>query len=219
VIWVVIKLPQEYWIHVAKLDVTDTLRTYAWAPPLLIGLVALGFATLWFVIRPRLAEPDWPPRLAADPLPEGMSTAEEQAAWRAEHLRVRSWVTAEKVALVGLLSVIFAQQLPGVQASDFQVLSGVGVFVVVNAAIVLALSRRAISTETLVASFAFRMAVNVGLILAADWLLVRERGDIDISNAIFFVFLLSLLTTLFDRFQPVHAWRRQQITDGDRRVM
>src|SRR3954462_12068069 len=27
-IWIVIKLPQEYWIHVAQLDVTDTIAAY-----------------------------------------------------------------------------------------------------------------------------------------------------------------------------------------------
>lgn len=206
-IWVFVKLPQEYWIHVAQLDVTDTLRDYAWAPPLLAAIVVVGLALLWFVVRPRLRAADWPPTVAADPLPEGMSTAVEQASWRAEHLSVRSWVTVEKVTLVGLLSVIFAQQLPGVEASSLQVLVGTGAFTVVNAAIVLALSRRAFTTETLLAAFAFRMAVNVGLVVAADWLLVRGRGDLDLGNAVFFVFLLSLLTTLFDRFQPVHAWR------------
>ncbi len=46
-IWVFIKLPQEYWIHVAQLDVTDTLRDYAWAWPLLIGaLIALAAVAL-----------------------------------------------------------------------------------------------------------------------------------------------------------------------------
>lgn len=215
-IWVIVKLPQEYWIHVAQLDVTDTLRKYDWAPPVLVGSVALGLALFWFAVRPRLARPDWPTRVAADPLPEGMSTAVEQAAWRAEHLQVRSWVTAEKVALVGLLSVIFAQQLPGVQATDLQVLLGVGVFVVINAAMVLALSRRAVTTETLAASFLFRVVVNLALVFVADRLLVR--GDIDVGNAAFFVVLLSLLTTLFDRFQPIHAWRGQQAADaGDPR--
>ena len=36
-IWIFVKLPQEYWLHVAQLDVTDTLRDYSWAWPLLIS--------------------------------------------------------------------------------------------------------------------------------------------------------------------------------------
>jgi hypothetical protein len=209
-IWLLVKLPQEYWIHVAQLDVTDTLREYSWAPPLLVVLVTAVLAALWYGVRPRLGPPDWSLRVAADPLPEAMDTAEEQAAWRVVNVRLMSGVTLEKVALVGLLSVIFGQMLPGVRASTLQLFLGVGVFVVINAALVLALSRRKVTTESLVTSFAFRMVVNVGLVLVADWLLARTRGDIDLGNAVFFVFLLSLLTTLFDRFQPVQTWRRAE---------
>jgi hypothetical protein len=208
VIWVLVKLPQEYWIHVAKLDVTDTLRDYSWALPLMVALVLAVLAALWYGLLPRLGRPDWGLRVAADPLPVGMDTAAEQAAWRAANLRVLSTVTLEKVALVGLLSVIFAQTLPGVRASNAQLFLGIGVFVVVNAALVLALSRRKVTTESLVTSFAFRMVVNVGLVVLADWLLGRERGDLDLGDAVFFVFLLSLLTTMFDRYQPIQAWRR-----------
>jgi hypothetical protein len=206
-IWVFVKLPQEYWIHVAQLDVTDFLREHAWALPLLVVLVLVLLAVLWFVVRPRLPEPDHALRIAADPLPEPVDTAAQQAAWRAEHTRVLSKVTFEKVSLVGLLSVIFAQVLPDVRASDLQLFLGVGVFVVVNAAIVLALARRAATVESLLVTFLVRVVMNVALVAVAEWLLDRRPGDIDVGDTLFFVFLLSLLTTLYDRFQPVHAHR------------
>ncbi len=104
-IWVVVKLPQEYWIHVAQLDVTDVLSENAWAPPLLAAVLLLLAAVLWFVVRPRLPEADWPLRLEADRLPEEMDTAEEVSAWHADTGAVRSWATVEKIALVGLVSV------------------------------------------------------------------------------------------------------------------
>ena len=82
-IWVCVKLPQEYWIHVAQLDMTDTL-----ARPRLGALA----------VRRPAARPRGGPlvrgaargcrsrtgrcALAADPLPEEMDTAAEQAAWR-----------------------------------------------------------------------------------------------------------------------------------------
>ena len=125
-IWVFIKLPQEYWIHVAQLDVTDTLEEYDWAWPLLITLLVVLAAVLWFVVRPRLPEPDWALRMSPDPLPEEMDTAAERAAWRADATRVRSGITAEKVVLVGLLSVIFAQTVPGVDASNLELFLGTG---------------------------------------------------------------------------------------------
>jgi hypothetical protein len=204
-IWVFIKLPQEYWIHIAQLDVTDTLAEYDWAWPLLIGALLVLVAVLWFVVRPRLREPDWPLRLAADPLPEAMGTADQRAAWRATSTRVRSWVTAEKVALVGLLSVIFAQTLPGVRASNLELFVGTAVLVVVNAALALAAARRALTTENLLVAFGVRLLVNAGLVLAAR--LVLGAGDIKEINALFFLMLLSLVTTMHDAWQPVHAAR------------
>jgi hypothetical protein len=204
-IWVVIKLPQEYWIHVAQLDVTDFLAEHSWATPLLVALLALLAAVLWFVVRPRLPEPDWPLRIAPDPLPEEMDTAAERAAWRADTGRVRSGVTVEKVALVGLLSVVFAQTLPGARTSDLELFIGTSAFVVANAAIALAAARRAFSIENLLAAFVVRLAVNVGLVAVARVLLGPR--DLDVSSAVFFVLLLSLVTTLHDAWQPVHAHR------------
>jgi hypothetical protein len=204
-LWIFVKLPQEYWIHVAKLDVTDVLAEHVWARVVLVvGGLALA-AVAWFVVRPRLPEPDWPVRMAPDPLPEEMDTAAERATWRAETTRVRSGVTLEKVVLVGLLSVVFAQTLPGVRASDLELFVGTSAFVVANAAIVLAAARRAVSFESLAVTFAVRIGVNVALVALARLLLGAR--DIDVSNTLFFVVLLSLLTTLHDAWQPVHAHR------------
>ena len=211
VIWVVVKLPQEYWIHIAQHDLTDALRDHAWAPVVLVAVVLGAVAALRYAVVPRLGPPDPGLRLAADPLPPGMSTGAEAAAWRSAHTTVLSALTAEKVVLVGLISVSFAGTVPGVRASDLQLFIGVGAFVVVNAALVLALSRREITTESLAVSFVFRMVVNLALVVAADWLLNRERGDLDLGNATFFVFLLSVLTTLFDRYAPIQEWRRDQL--------
>ena len=205
-IWVFIKLPQEYWIHVAQLDVTDFLAEHSWAWPVL-GVAAVVIAlVIWYVVRPRLLPADWPFKIATEPLPEAMDTAAEQAAWRAS-TRLFSRVTLEKVALVGLLSVLFAQILPGVRSTDVQLFVGTTVLVIVNAAIVLVAARRAVTTESLVVGFLFRLAVNWTLVLLAEWLLGLGPGDINAGNAIFFLSLLALLTTLHDHYQPVHAYR------------
>ena len=204
-IWIFVKLPQEYWIHVAQLDVTDTLETYAWAWPLLIGLILLLAAVLWFVVRPRTPEPEWPLRLAADALPPEMDEAAERTAWHVEHGRVWSSTTLEKVVLVGLLAVIFSETLPGTTASHLQLLVGAGAIIVVNAALVLVAARRSVVLESVVVSFLVRLAVNAGLVLLG-WLLLG-RADLDLSAALFYVMLLSLLTTLHDRWLPVHSAR------------
>ncbi|MGZ8744987.1 MAG: hypothetical protein ACXWXO_18880, partial [Nocardioides sp.] len=207
-IWIFVKLPQEYWIHVAQLDVTDFLQENAWAPPLLVALVLVLLAVLWFVVRPRLPEPDWTWRFAADPLPEEMDTAAEQNRWHADKGAVMSWVTLEKVVLVGLLAVIFAQTLPGIQSTNAQLFIGTGVVVVVNAAFTLALARRGRWTFSSAAvAFLARTLANVAMVAAAWWLLDRDGSDIHVGNAVFFLTLISLITTLHDRYYPVLATR------------
>ncbi|GAA2142925.1 hypothetical protein GCM10009844_14680 [Nocardioides koreensis] len=205
-IWVVVKLPQEYWLHVAQLDVTDTLAEYDWAWPLLISLILLLVAILWFVVRPRLPEPDWSLRLAADPLPEAIDTAAEQAAWRAASGTVVSGATFEKVMLLGLISVIYAQTLPGIHASNLQLFVGVGGFVVLNAAITLAVARRGRSIESAGLAFAARLLVSIGIVAVARLFL---GSDASAWNTVFFLALISLITTLHDRWQPVLDYRRR----------
>ena len=205
-IWVFVKLPQEWWIHVAQLDVTDFLAENPWAWGVLAVAAVLLALVLWYVVRPRLRPADWSFKVATEPLPEGMDTSEEQAAWRAS-TRLFSLVTLEKVVLVGLLSVLFAQILPGIRSSEVQLLMGTTVLVVVNAAMVLVAARRAVTIESLAVAFGIRLALNSTLVLLAEWILSTAPGDIKVGNALFFMFLLSLLTTMHDYFQPVHAYR------------
>ena len=71
-IWVFVKLPQEYWLHVAKLDVTDEIGLHHW----ILGLIIVRPARH----RGRLPEagaargcrrPDWSWRFRPEPLPGG----------------------------------------------------------------------------------------------------------------------------------------------------
>jgi len=206
-IWVFIKLPQEYWIHIAQLDLTDTIRDVPWfAPAMVLALLALA-AVLWFVVRPRLDAPDWPLRFAADPLPAEMDTAAERDAWTAEHVRLRSWDTVGRVVLIGLLSVIYARILPGLEVSGLRLFVGITVFVVANVTITLLSARRVGSREGLAAALGVRVVVNVGLVLVAQ--LVLGGTALSLTDTLFFVLLLTLLTTLQDRFAPVGAVRAE----------
>jgi hypothetical protein len=206
-IWICVKLPQEYWIHVAQLDVTDTIAEYAWFGPLIVvGVLAL-LAVFWFVVRPRLPEPDWGWRVAADPLPEEMDTAQEQYAWHARWGTLRSWATAEKVVLVGLISVIYGNVIPDVRSTTLQLFIGVGFVVVVNSAFTLAMARRARTIASAAWAFLARVAANVVLVVLAEWLLGNEGGDLNAGTTLFFLSLISLITTLHDRYRPILATR------------
>jgi hypothetical protein len=207
VIWIGVKLPQEYWIHIAQLDLTDLLSEEPWFGVVLAGLAALAVAGLWFGLRPRLPEPDRRWAVRADPLPHRMDSAGERDRWFAAHGHVLSLGTAEKVALVGGLSVIFGEVLPDLRATGLELFVGMAVFVVVNAAITLLVARRLHSLRSSLAAFAARVLLNVALVVVASWLLRRDERDINEATALFFVLLLCLITLLDDRYRPVHAVR------------
>jgi hypothetical protein len=209
-IWIFIKLPQEWWIHVAQLDFTDFLAEHSWAGPTIVILLLAAFGVFWVWGRPRLLPADHRWTFAADPLPVALETGAEQSRAYAEHGAVWSMATLEKVVLLGLITVIFAQTVPGVEASNIQLFIGVAVVVVANAAFTLAMARRAFNPESISIAFAGRMVANVALVAFAAWLLPRGNGEISVPATLFFLTMISLLTTFHDRWFPVHSLRAKE---------
>lgn len=206
-IWIFVKLPQEYWLHVARLDLTDTIRDVPWfGPALAFALVALSAG--WYVaVRPRLPPTDWPWRFRAEPLPTAIDEAHERAAYQAAHRKVFDATALEKMALIGLICVIFAQVLPGVEARPREILAGTSVLVVINSAIGLWSAKRGYSWDSAAVSFAVVFATNAGLVLLADLLLAVRKDSLLVLDTLFFVFLFSVLTMLYDRYRPVNEYR------------
>lgn len=205
-VWILVKLPQEYWLHIAQRDVTDELAAHPVAGALVGVALLVILVAAALVVRRRAPAPDHSWHVAADPLPEEIDEAHEVARWHLEQSKVFSLATLEKVALVSLLSVVFAQTVPGVRANDLELALGTGLLVVLNAAITLAAARRAISVANLAAAFAVRLAVNFALIAVASQVL--GGASVNEGATAFFLMLLSLLTTLHDRFLPVREYRR-----------
>lgn len=202
VIWVVIKLPQEAWIHVFKLDLTDTMRDVPWFTPALVVAVLALAAVLWFVVRPRLAPADHPWQLAAGPLPPEIDHERERAALRVAHGRVfDSWLV-EKVAVVALVSMIIANIVPSVTATPVEIAISCGVLIVVNSFIGLWTARRGGGLHSVFAAFLVLSALNIGLVLVAS-LVVPTNERFFLTAGFFFVFLLTLIVTLYDRYRPV----------------
>ncbi len=223
-IWVFVKLPQEWWIHVAQLDVTDTLKetvfgvdaSSSWGdaianrPLALVGLlvaVAALAAVVIVVFRRKVAPPAHPLVLAAGPLPLDIDEAHERARYVAAHWRVFDRHLFEKIALVALVTVIFGQMLPDVRATPLQLTVGVTVIAVINAFLTLQFARSGRSVESIVVSFALLLATNVGIVFLADALLRRGQGDLRLSATFFFLLLLTLIVTLYDRWRPVYDAR------------
>ena len=123
------------------------------------------------------------------------------------HNKVFDLNSLEKIFLIGLTSVIYGRVLPGVEASDFQLFLGIAVFVVINSAIGLWSARRGYGWDSATMTFGIVFATNVVLVLVADLLLAQGQRTLSLSDTLFFVFLVSILTTLYDRYRPVNAYR------------
>ncbi|KAA1419781.1 hypothetical protein FE697_017895 [Mumia zhuanghuii] len=202
IIWIFIKLPQEAWIHVFKLDLTDTMRDVPWFTPALVAAVIALLLVFWFAVRPRLDPPDHAWQVVALPVPDTMDEARERAAERVAHGKVfDSWLF-EKIALVALLSVIIANIIPSVDTSPVGIAISCAVLIVVNSFVGLWSARRGGGWDSVFATFVVLSLVNIGLVLLASTIAPNETKFF-LSAGFFFVFLLVLIVTLYDRYRPV----------------
>ena len=143
-IWIFIKLPQEWWIHIAQLDFTDfmkedvfgvsvdtswgeALSQNLWFVALLIVVVVLaafGIARL----RKSLPPPDHSFGFDVDRMQDHRKiTAPPDPEWQP----VVSWYMFEKIALVSMVSTIFALILPG-EVTFLAVLVPTAFIIIVN---------------------------------------------------------------------------------------
>ena len=178
-----VKLPQEYWIHVAQLDFTDAVADHPWFGVLcLLGLGVLAWL-VWFVVRPRMPQPlaDW--HFTAPPVPSTPRPRAAGVAWSE---------LAEKSILLTLLAVIVAEILPSVHLSGIDVALGMIVLVVANTWIV----RRHPALH-----FAARLGLNLVLIYFGSRAL-SDRGDFPFATGLFFAYLTTLIVVLYDTYRP-----------------
>ena len=166
-IWIFIKLPQEWWIHIAKLDFTDFMADYPWMWGVLGGL-AVAVAIAVYANRRRIPAPDWPFTVDVDRhLVLPAVPAEPEPFWSA--------VLVEKVVLLALISVIFAQVLPDIRASNIGIAVGVTVLVIANAAVSQWLRRRGHSWANTAQQFGAMLLINVAIV-AVDALIGRRTA-------------------------------------------
>ncbi|MBJ7332349.1 MAG: hypothetical protein JHC95_20810 [Solirubrobacteraceae bacterium] len=188
-LWIFVKLPQEWWIHIAQLDFTETVADHPWfgvaSVVVVVGVAAVG----WFVARPRMGPPDWPWRIAADPAPPVADQPDRFAG------------VGEKVVLLALLGVIFTEILPSIDVEIWQVAAGVTLVVFANAAVGIAGGALPLATR-----FATLLAVNLAFVFGAS-LLLTGAADFQLGGGLFFAFLFSVVIGLYDVCRPVRDVR------------
>jgi hypothetical protein len=203
-LWVFVKLPQEYWIHVAELDFTDAVRNHpAFGVACVLAVLGL-LAVALFVIRPRLPVPDWAYQFVPDSAAPELGTPD--ARFRSRLGRgILSIELVEQAVLLTLVCVIFADILPGATATPLQIAIGVTAILLVNTAVSLWVARRGgIDFRSGATLFTLRLALNFVLVLAPS---VLGSEAIPVGHGLFFAYLLTLVTWLYDWYRPLYEAR------------
>ena len=199
-IWILVKLPQEWWIHIARLDVTDELAEHGWALPVLLAVAAV-LATVALRMRHRFPAPDHGWRIDADAhRPRPYAPARPRTDVRA----VFSVAVLEKVLLIAMVAVIFSQVLPEVQATELQLTGAVAFVVVANSIVSLLRVRRGTRWASTLIQFGAMVATNAASVLIAAVLIDRGTEEaVRPTNTLFFLLLISLIITLYDRYRLI----------------
>jgi len=205
-IWIFIKLPQEYWIHIAQLDTTDLIKAHPMTILVIIAWVLVMIVAAWLILK------GLPPdkkslQFAADPLPSAHSEEIYASQTNDKPGRFINNALIEKIVMVSLVSIIFAQILPEVKASNFQIAIGVTIIIIINTALSHWLARRGKGWKSTLQEFAVMTAANFSLIVVFDLIMPSFDGSINLGNTLVFVMLLTLIVTLYDRYRQVYLLR------------
>jgi hypothetical protein len=223
-IWIVIKLPQEYWIHIGQIDTTDWIKTglfgvpvnTSWSqilqtwPVVCLGgliLISLILVAVWLILKQRLPPADRKLAFAADAHQPAFTTAQVRQAIEVEARIIVDAALGEKIILVSLVSLCFAQVLSGVVATNLQVAASVTFVVILNTALSHWSARRGFGWAFTTQQFVLLALVNSLALLIYSLLRAMLGESVIITNAIFYVLLFSLIITLYDRFRQVYLMR------------
>ena len=217
-IWIFIKLPQEWWLHIAQLDFTDFMKEdvfgvtveTSWGDAIgenlwFVGLMAVVVIGIVIGVRAALkaAPPrDWSPSFDVDAHPQSTRIGTESSI-----PALFSWDLLEKVVLLSMLTIIFVQVLPGNESTPLQITFAVAFMVVVSAGASQWLAGRGHTWASILTEFVGMVFINIGIAIGYIWLLGRTDEEPNRAAILFFVLLLTLVITLFDRYRPIRVAR------------
>jgi hypothetical protein len=190
-IWVFIKLPQEWWIHVADLDATDEMGRHPVIATVLFVVLAAVVVAFVAAVRRYAPPPDWRPRVLVR-APEADARPESRREWLE--------TTGEKAVLLSMITVVFANIVPN-RADALQLAFVTVVVVVLNGGMTELLASAGELPVTLWKRFSVIVAVNAMIFELIIWL--GRRRHVNAVEAFFELFLVSLVITLYDEYRAI----------------
>ncbi len=206
-IWIFIKLPQEWWIHIAQLDATDEIAAHPVIATLLFTALAVLIVAAVIWGRRNLPAPDWRFCLDVD-----AHQAKRKPDTRPEDRHTWLLTTVEKSALIAMIVVIFGHVLP-TTATNGQLAIGVVVVTVLNAGVTELLEWLRLVPLWIVARFALMVVINS--VIFEGIVLLRDAVVVNRVTTSFFLLLLSLIITLYDHFRAIRYGIRTTTPGGD----
>jgi hypothetical protein len=216
-IWIFIKLPQEYWIHIAQLDTTDfikqnifhvstdttfneILKLYPWIIPATVVVTVILVVLAWWIFK-KLPKADWKfrfePRIPK--LPKSAYLSEYKKLSDAFDFRF-----FEKLAIIALISIIFASIFPDLKATIPQILVGVSLVVLVNAMVSFLLISKADIKTTLSHKFFASFVTNSVIALVYAHLAVGEDNTFGFGLVMLFAYIITVIVYFYDKFIPYY---------------
>jgi len=231
-IWIVIKIPQELWIHVVRWDLTDEMKMRlfgvgsdsSWATsltnrPLVSG--ALGVLALMLGERfQRWRRIGRAERRRGDLLPghDWCRTMDADAVgshlgWDPPGRVVRptatfGWSFVEKVILTTMVAMILANILPAFDVDPWAVALGTTMVIAVNTFLSEWLNEQRVTMRTVRVLYLVMVVANTATVAVFYALLGADETKIRFGNTALFVALLTLIVVLFDRYRQVSRLRR-----------
>ena len=223
-IWIFIKLPQEWWIHIAQLDTTDLIQedifgvpagtpwieTFAakpWIVVIAVVVVAVAIYALYWLMKSKLPPRDRRLTIDADAEP-GRDVPPQRL--QAERDRMAQTILRpglfEKVAMIALVAIIFGQVLQ-VHAEPLELSIIMAVIVIANATLSALLERHGFGPTAALRQFVYTGLLNLGIVAVMAIVFALLGSAVDLVSAFFYVLLITLLVTLYDRYRPEYLAR------------
>ncbi len=219
-IWIFIKLPQEYWIHIAQFDTTDLIKTkifnvptstsfaqifkmFPLTLPILAGIVILICVLVWFMFK-KLPKADHKISFRAIPNVKPLYTAKSKIE---SYLDLVNRELFEKVLMLSLIVLIFAQVIPGVRVTNIQLLIAVVIILFANTLFAYYIKKAMNLNLTMVTNFVLMIILNVGLAISYGLIAPSIKGEVNFNAIVFFSVMTGFLATLFDFYNPYHQAR------------